>query len=76
MVSTSAPPAQLAELLADRVEWVTGCSECRTHCTERTECGFHCTADHTVLVLLRSLRLPDVLHGSVQIGRASCRERV
>jgi uncharacterized protein DUF6182 len=62
-VLTAAPPAQsrLAELLAERVEWVTGRSHGEPDTTE---------ADTTVLVLLRSLHLADVVHGAREFAAA------
>jgi hypothetical protein len=49
--------ARLAELLAERVSWVTG----------GTEPGA-ATADSTVLVLLRALSLADLVHGARQFA--------
>lgn len=60
---SAAPPVaqeRLAELLADRVEWVTGS---RTLPETRT-------ADTAVLVLLRSLDLADLVHGALEFAAA------
>jgi Family of unknown function (DUF6182) len=63
VLSTSPPPSQsrLAELLAERVEWVAGGSQGEPGAS---------TADTTVLVLLRSFHLADMVHGVREFAAA------
>jgi hypothetical protein len=72
-MSTAPPAAQsrLAELLAERVEWVTGRPPGAPGTSEpgTSEPGTS-AADTTVLVLLRSLHLADLVHGAREFAAA------